>query len=171
MRTKSFYPFAGQYHPVDIFGYSTKGIPGIEIVGLGKYGRGVKEKFIFLSREKKLKFPMKRYVLCVEGEIEGKKFQEEEYRYLELPLLLMLWSLTGNLQVNHLDDCLAIGKIAVTGEVTGMNLDDERINYFNELLCLEEGQHLKVIAPRDCVNLENYYHLPVDDLMASLVCN
>ena len=67
----------------------------------------LKEKFIYLSREKKLKFPLKRFVLCVEGELESKKFKDEEYRFLELPLLMMLWSLTGHLPLEHLEDCFA----------------------------------------------------------------
>src|SRR5215217_7585557 len=130
MRTKSLYPYAGGFCPVDIFGYASNGIPGIEIVGMGKHGRGVKEKFVYLSRQKKLKFPLKRFVLCVEGELEIKKFKEEEYRFLELPLLMMLWSLTGHLPLEHLEDCFASGKISVEGFVSPLELsmkDQEKL--------------------------------------------
>ncbi len=61
LRTRSIYPYAGNYYPVDIFGYTSHGIPGLEIVGLGKYGKSVKEKFIYLTRVKNLKVPKKRY--------------------------------------------------------------------------------------------------------------
>ncbi len=171
MRTKSLYPYAGQYCPVDIFGYASNGIPGIEIVGLGKYTRGVKEKFIYLSRERKLKFPMKRFVLCIEGEIEGKKFKEEEYRYLELPLLLMLWSLTGNLPLGNLEDCFAAGKISVEGEIHSLGLSAKDQAFLSELFNLDEDQPLKIIAPSTSEVLENYYHLPLEALMSSLSKN
>lgn len=171
MRTKSLYPYAGQYCPVDIFGYASNGIPGIEIVGVGRYARSMKEKFIYLSREKKLKFPLKRFVLCVEGELEGKKFKEEEYRYLELPLLMMLWSLTGHLPLQALEDCFAAGKISVEGEVTMLPLTENEQIGLSDLFKLNEFQSLKVIAPHKAFVHECHYHLPLEGLMESLDCS
>lgn len=168
MRTKSLYPYGGTLCPVDIFGYASNGIPGVEIVGLGKYSRGVKEKFIYLSREKKLRFPLKRFVLCIEGEIEGKKFKEEEYRYLELPLLIMLWSLTGHLPLGHLEDCFAAGKISVKGEVSPLILPFHVQSELAELFKLTEDQSLKIIAPSNMSIARNHYHLPVEGLFESL---
>jgi hypothetical protein len=153
---------------VDIFGYASNGIPGIEIVGLGKYSRSMKEKFIFLSREKKLKFPLKRFVLCIEGEVEGKKFKEEEYRYLELPLLIMLWSLTGHLPLGHLEDCFASGKISVEGEISALLLSEKEQGQLSEMFKLDDDQSLKIIAPGSMSILGEHYHLPVEGLFASL---
>lgn len=169
MRTKSLYPYAGQYCPVDIFGYASNGIPGIEIVGVGRYARSMKEKFIYLSREKKLKFPLKRFVLCVEGELEGKKFKEEEYRYLELPLLMMLWSLTGHLPLQQLEDCFAAGKISIEGEVTSLPLTEGEQLRLSDMFNLTDEQSLKIIAPNREHVCENYYHLPLEGLMESLI--
>lgn len=169
MRTKSLYPYAGQFCPVDIFGYSSNGIPGIEIVGVGKYARTMKEKFIFLSRDKCLKFPLKRFVLCVEGELEGKKFKEEEYRYLELPLLIMLWSLTGHLPLQQLEDCFAAGKISVEGEITPLYLSEGEQIKLVDIFNLNEDQSLKIIAPGAIAVYKDYYHLPVEGLMMSLI--
>ncbi len=168
MRTKSLYPYAGQYCPVDIFGYASNGIPGVEIVGVGKHARSMKEKFIYLSRERKLKFPLKRFVLCVEGEVESKKFKEEEYRYLELPLLIMLWSLTGHLPLGHLEDCFAAGKISVEGDVSPLVLAMREQELLSEMFRLEENQTLKVIAPAALSVHDNHYHLPVEGLFESL---
>lgn len=171
MRTKSMYPYGGVFCPVDIFGYASNGIPGIEIVGLGKYSRSMKEKFIYLSRERKLKFPLKRFVLCIEGEVEGKKFKEEEYRYLELPLLLMLWSLTGHLPLGHLEDCFASGKISVEGEVSSLTLPLQIQELLVDMFKLEEHQSLKIIAPSTSKVLTEHYHLPVEGLFESLSKN
>ncbi len=171
MRTKSLYPYAGQYCPVDIFGYASNGIPGIEIVGVGKYARSMKEKFIYLSRMRNLKFPLKRFVLCVEGEIEGKKFKDEEFRYLELPLLVMLWSLTGHLPLNQLEDCFASGKISVEGQVQTLELTTNEQQNLAEIFNLTQEQSLKVIAPNASYVYEDYYHLPFEGLMESLQLN
>lgn len=171
MRTKSLYPYAGQYCPVDIFGYASNGIPGIEIVGVGRHARSMKEKFIYLSRQRKLKFPLKRFVLCVEGEIEGKKFKEEEFRYLELPLILMLWSLTGHLPLQALEDCFASGKISVEGEITSLELTENQQIELWDLFKLNDTQSLKVIAPGKCHVYEDFYHLPVEGLMESLLAS
>jgi hypothetical protein len=168
MRTKSLYPYGGQYYPVDIFGYSSKGVPGIEIVGLGKYSRSMKEKFIFLSREKKLKFPLRRFVLCIEGEMESKKFKDEEYRYLELPLLVMLWSLTGHLPLEHLEDCFASAKVSIEGDINPLDLSLQQLEQLSDLFSLEDSQCLKIIAPNKMNIGESHYHLPVEGLFQSL---
>ena len=169
MRTKSLYPFGGVYCPVDIFGYSSHGIPGIEIVGVGKYARAMKEKFIFLSRTRNLKFPLRRFVLCVEGELEGKKFKDEEYRYLELPLLVMLWSLTGHLPLRQLDDCFASGKVSVEGEISSLQLNESEQKDLQELFKLEDEQSLKIIAPNAHNVCGDFYHLPIEGLWDSLL--
>ncbi len=168
MRTKSLYPFGGTHCVVDIFGYSSKGLPGIEIVGLGKYSRSLKEKFIYLSRERGLKFPLRRYVLCVEGELESKKFKSEEYRYLELPLLIMLWSLTGHLPLEKLEDCFAAGKVSIEGEVEPLILSHSQQDQLIELFGLEDEQSLRIIAPQKMEIDEKHYHLPTEGLFASL---
>ena len=47
----------------EVFGYSTRGIPGLEIVGLGQKGRLIKEKILYLNRKNNLKIPPRRYVI------------------------------------------------------------------------------------------------------------
>lgn len=167
MRTKSLYPYGGQLFETNIFGYSTKGIPGIEIVGMGRHSRAIKEKFVYISRQKQLKFPLRRYVLCVEGELEGKKFKEEEFRYLELPLLIMLWSLTGNLPVESLEDCFSVGKVSVEGEIKTLNLIS-LTNYIEDMFSLENHQKIKIIAPKDSQVSESFYHLPLEEIWDSV---
>ena len=169
MRTKSLYPYAGQLCSVDIFGYASHGIPGIEIVGMGKQGRSLKEKFIYLSRVRQLKLPKKRFVLCVEGELENKKFKDDEFRYLELPLLVMLWSLTGHLQLTQLEDCFASGKVSVEGEVMSLILKDSEQFNLAELLKIDDKIDLKIIAPNNVPIVERHYHLSLEGLWDSLL--
>lgn len=107
------------YHWVEVFGYSTKGQPGLEIVGLGSKGRPLKEKLIFISKKRKLKMPLKRYVLCVDGEEVDKAYVD----YLELPLILAYWSMAGILPLKRMDNCFSAARVSLEGEIINLSLD------------------------------------------------
>ena len=51
---KGILPNKEEYFLIDIFGYSSKGLPGIEIVGLGPKGKNIKEKFVYMGRLRQL---------------------------------------------------------------------------------------------------------------------
>lgn len=59
---------------VNLFGYTSHGIPGIDIVGLSGNARTLKEKLIFLTRQQDLQINLRRFVLGVDpvSKIEGK---------------------------------------------------------------------------------------------------
>lgn len=168
LRTRSLYSHAGQYFPVDIFGYVSHGTPGIEIVGMGKHSRAMKEKFVYLSRVRQLRLPKRRFVICVEGEIEGKKFKDEEYRYLEFPMLLVLWSLSGHLPFSHLDDCISTGKVSIDGDVECMDLQKELQNKLFNLFAILHEEEMKIIAPDKMEISDDFYHLSLEGIMKSL---
>ena len=121
---------------VTLFGYATKSVPGLEINGLGKYGKAIKEKIVFVTRSRQLQIPLKRFVLNVEitddlGDLEG-----SSVKWLEYPLLLHYWYLAGLLPISKLDNCLAIGSLTPNGEVV------EPINSSVIALCEENELHL-----------------------------
>lgn len=168
IRTRSIYPHGGTLNAVDLFGYVSHGVPGLEIVGLGKHSRGIKEKFIYLTREYQIKLPKRRFVICVEGEIEGKKFKNEEYRYLELPMLLILWTLSGHLPFKTLEDCFSCGKVSINGEVESMPLGQELQTKIPEILDLEDDQYIKIITT-NCNQIdESFYHISVEEIFNSI---
>jgi len=166
---KGLFPHAGTFQLVELFGYTSHGLPGIEIIGMGKVSRLLKEKLIFLTRVQDLKLPMRRFVLCIEADLEKKNIKEEEIRYLEAPLLIMLWTLSGHLPMSHLDDCFSMGKINTEGEFhifTPSIFTDEDLV---KKLKLPDKFQLKVIAPEyEPVN-ENFYHLSFEGLIKSLL--
>jgi hypothetical protein len=168
LKMKSLIPFGNGWIGIDIFGYVSHGIPGIEIVGLGKNARSIKEKFIYLTREKKLKIPKRRFVLCIDGEIEGKKFKNEEFRYLELPLLIMFWTLSGKLAMGKLDDCFAAGRVSVDGEIENLTIPGHVQFDLLELINGEYIESLKIIAPEKDQIVSDYYHLSLEGLMGSV---
>ena len=121
---------------VSLFGYASKSVPGLEINGLGKYGRGIKEKVVFITRARSLPVPLKRFVLNVElgdelGDIEG-----SSVRWLEYPLLLHYWFLAGLLPISTLDNCLALGALNPGGVV------EEPFDPAINQLCEDNGLHL-----------------------------
>ncbi|EQC52240.1 hypothetical protein [Bacteriovorax sp. DB6_IX] len=103
-------------HIMEIFGYSTKGVPGLEIVGLGNRGKSIKEKFVYLNKKLGLKLPPRRFVLCVEDSMIS-SCKDDLYRWLELPFLIMYWSMAMVLPIQNLDNCLCGGMITARGKI------------------------------------------------------
>lgn len=102
---------------ITLFGYATKSVPGLEINGIGKYGKQIKEKIVFVTRSRGLQIPLKRFVLNVEtsddlGDLEGSSI-----KWIEYPLLLHYWYLAGILPISKLDNCFAIGSLSPSGSV------------------------------------------------------
>jgi hypothetical protein len=99
-----------------LFGYASKSVPGLEINGLGKYGKTLKEKIIFITRSRQLQIPLKRFVISTEYDIET---DPNVLRWLDLPVLLLYWYLAGHIRMGRLDNCLAVGNISPSGDVLG----------------------------------------------------
>lgn len=122
--------------PVTLFGYSTKSVPGLEINGVGKYGKFIKEKIIFVTRTRNLPIPLKRFVLNVEITDELGDLESSSVKWLEYPLLLHYWFLAGFLPINKLDNCFAIGSLSPGGLIEEPN--SSHFFYF----CEEQKLHL-----------------------------
>lgn len=102
---------------VTLFGYATKSVPGLEINGLGKYGKSIKEKIVFVTRTRQLQIPLKRFVLNVEISDDLGDLESNSVKWLEYPLLLHYWFLAGLLPISKLDNCLAVGSLTPSGLV------------------------------------------------------
>ena len=94
------------YQWCEVFGYTSKGQPGIEIIGLGAKGRAIKEKLTYLSKRRKLTFPVLRFVICIEGD----NLDKSDIEFLELPILLAFWSMAGVVPIKRLDHCFCSGR-------------------------------------------------------------
>ncbi len=121
---------------ITLFGYATKSVPGLEINGLGKYGKAIKEKIVFVTRSRQLQIPLKRFVLNVEMFDELGELESASVKWLEYPLLLHYWYLAGLLPIAKLDNCLAVGSLTPSGEVT------ELLNSLVIDLCEKNDLHL-----------------------------
>jgi hypothetical protein len=109
---------------IDIFGHTSKGIPGIEIIGLGSYGRILKEKLIFFGKRRKLTYPPFRYVLCLDTfpldesllSPSSSSFQQNK-EWCDLSFFILFWFLAGHLSIHQLNNCLCFGKMSIDGTI------------------------------------------------------
>lgn len=107
---------------ISVFGYSSKGIPGLEIIGMGKLAKNIKEKCIYLTRIRRLSLPMRRFVICIDLNDLEENMTSRNLKWLEFPILLAFWHLAGLVPIAKLDDCLTAGHVSVTGEIIHMPL-------------------------------------------------
>lgn len=126
---------------VTLFGYATKSVPGLEINGLGKYGKSIKEKIVFVTRTRALQIPLKRFVLNAEITDDLGDLESSSVKWLEYPLLLHYWYLAGLLPISKLDNCLAVGSLTPSGLV------EEPLNQLVVNLCEENELHLIASTP------------------------
>ena len=120
----SFLPVSGEFLPVQIYGYATKGLPGLEIVGPAQIARGLKQKLIFFTKKENVKTQPLRYVICLE--LDGKRVKDDEiFRWLELPSLVLYWTLAQILPITQMDRCLCLGKINFNGVLEVPLIPDE----------------------------------------------
>jgi hypothetical protein len=125
-------------HLITLFGYSTKSVPGLEINGLGKYGKSIKEKIIYVTRTRGLQVPLKRFILNVEISDELGDLESSSIKWLEYPLLLHYWFLADLLPISKLDNCLALGSLNPSGLIEEMITDS--------VLHLCHDNHLHLIS-------------------------
>lgn len=130
MRLKVYLPGSHQGELYDLFCYSSHGLPGLEIVGLGTRARALKEKIVYLTKSLKLKIPLKRYVVCLDQMVH----KNERDEFFELPILILYWAMAGILPVVHLRDCLCSGKISSKALVTLPRLEPLHEHILNESL-------------------------------------
>jgi len=121
---------------VTLFGYATKSVPGLEINGLGKFGKSIKEKIVYVTRSRGLQIPLKRFVLNAELTDDLGELESSSVKWLEYPLLLHYWYLAGLLPISKLDNCMAIGSLSPSGVV------EERLEDGVFKLCKENELHL-----------------------------
>ncbi|PIP95211.1 MAG: hypothetical protein COW00_13755 [Bdellovibrio sp. CG12_big_fil_rev_8_21_14_0_65_39_13] len=103
-----------------IFGYANRGVPGIEIIGLGQQGRSLKEKMIYLNKLNGWDIPLRKYLLCLESE-EWELVKKGDRRNIELPLWLLYLKLAGKIKMRTMKDVIAAGKISSRGEIECIN--------------------------------------------------
>jgi hypothetical protein len=156
------YPSNKELQIIDIFSYTTRGIPGLEINGIGSKSRTIKEKFIYLSKCLGLKIPPKRYVLTIDDNqlIKNEK-NIDNLKWLELPLILSFWKLAGNIKIQNLNDCICAGQVGISAKIiTGILRKDDMNNVDNYFKMRNKNYKL--------ISVESHYDKYIIDLKSLL---
>lgn len=138
---------------VTLFGYASKGVPSLEINGVGKLSKNIKEKIIFLTRTRKLKIPLRRFVVCVDIN-ELNQIGEQYLKSLEFPILLLYWYLCGLVPIRDLNDCLTSGWIKANGEIFQTEVPSNFQRSYKDYFNFEERRELKLIGPPQNHNVD-----------------
>lgn len=143
---RSFIKTAAGTVITDIFGYTTKGVPGFEIHGMGKSGKLLKEKIIYMTRLRKIRMPVRRVVINIEYAEGCGKISEQSLVWLEYPILLMFWYLIGVLPIRKLDDCVAGGRLEVKGEIIHAPIPKDLLKKLSATFNAIQLRQLKLIS-------------------------
>jgi len=136
---------------ITLFGYATKSVPGLEINGLGKYGKAIKEKIVFVTKVRGLHVPLKRFVLNAEITDDLGDLDSTSVKWLEYPLLIHYWFLAGLLPISKIDNCFAVGSLTPSGlveEPMNESVIDLCDRFDLHLICSSES----IAAPRTVIN-------------------
>ncbi len=148
---------------VPIFGHSSKGLVGLDVIGAGKMGRQLKEKMIYLSKKCVPKIPLRRYVICFDGGLEfADKKVWEDARWLELPALILFWQICGLLPIHQLEECLCAGKINVDGKI-----EVPQWGLLSSLLLPVPGPLKLISLSQGMAANEAFPCLPLEELLAN----
>lgn len=110
-----FVDYSSKVKVFDIFGYSTNGIPGIELVLPPRIGKQFQQKLIFLTRKNNLQIPMRRYVLGIDTDYEADF--NSGIKQLELPFLVLFWSMANIIKLTKTENCLTSGELSLNGKI------------------------------------------------------
>jgi hypothetical protein len=104
------------YLSCQLFAYSSKSLPAIEIIGMGKRCKIIKEKIIYWLKKRKIRLPSKRYVICLETFHRINFEDEESIRWLELPCLILLLVLSDSIKLSNVEKCFCVGHLGLDGD-------------------------------------------------------
>lgn len=133
---------------ITIFGYSTRGVPGLEINGVGKLSKNIKEKLIFLTRNRRLSIPMKRFIISVDINDLDESLEWSQLKWLEYPCLLAFWHLAGFIPISSLKDCISSGCVRVSGEISHYQNFSGNLKMIQSTMKPIEWKKLKIIGSR-----------------------
>jgi len=148
------------YKTTNVFAYTTNGIPGLEIKIGSKNSKILREKMIYLTRKSGLQIPMRRYVICVE---EGDKMlKKEELKWLELPILILYWTMADALSISRLENCLCGGQVSIDGIIKPLNVSGKYLDFFNSHECSKIWKIITGREQKECLGL---VRLPVEEIL------
>ncbi|MDA8792660.1 hypothetical protein N9N67_05410 [Bacteriovoracaceae bacterium] len=124
----SYISYKDKFYAIQVYGYSSRSLPGLEIIGPHGQIKNLKNKIIYFCRKNNLKIPPRRYVIGYEDFNLGKKLAIAENKSLELPTLLLFLNLCGILGLAKIENCFNAGTFSIDGKL----ISDQQ--YLNKML-------------------------------------
>lgn len=157
-RLKSLIPCKSGVYFVELFGYATRGLPGLELIAPKVLKRSLREKMIFVTKSMNLEIPLRRYVLCVDLKRDDDSFFMD-FSSLELPIYLMYMVLSGNLSLANLESCLIWGGIGSSGEISVSDYPLAFLDNSDDFRTLIAPRELGYGSGRQRIDLEDLFPL------------
>lgn len=150
IRTNGVIKIGNCLEKVNLFARSSRGIPGIEIVGGRRLAQIWREKLIFLTSRLRVKLPKRKYTLCIDflhGQFPSSQMKID-YSELEASLLILLWSVSGLIELSRLEYCLPFGRITEEFQFES--------HIAEQLAITPWAEGLTLIAPKSSLNNLNH---------------
>lgn len=160
-RIRAIYEQSGGVRMIDIYGHVSNSLPGLEIHGVGPWAKLLKEKFIYLNKSLGLSIPAKKYSITVEDFPSGKQLPTQSMRLVELPLLILYWSLAKQIPLSKLDDCYCCGVVSIDGKI-------EIPEFSEEMLLKDIPIDFKVITHSERNQYEEICALPLQEICCAI---
>ena len=148
LRINSILPTTQDYKVVSLFGYRTNGIPGIELKGLPNNQNIVREQLVYLSKMFGIKVPIRRFHLCIDMPKEFLRMKKDlvEDRFLDLPLLLLYWSLAEVIKIQELEYVFSFGRIEPDGQIIIPNISETYLGHLNAVIKEKTSRSITMIT-------------------------
>lgn len=166
-RLLSLYPHLKKYVGVTIFGHTSRGIPGVEVVGLGSSNRILKEKLIYINRLYNVELPLRRYTICVENFYRESGRERHQVEWLELSLLVVYWKLAKRLSLSNMENCFCSGRLSTGGTIESLALEQSFLKGLNSKL-MGNGRKLSYLSTGRPLGVENIFPINLAQLMAPM---
>jgi len=154
----------------EIFAYSSRALPGLEILMPSQIGRTIKEKLIYTLKANNLIIPHRRYVICWDysrHHVVG-QWDQRDLSWFELPCLLLLLELAQILPLKNTEQCLAVGKIQLDGKIFFPEKFSETVRQLGESFP-DKMNELSIISNRENFELlSGHRQFLIEDLLSNI---
>lgn len=130
---RAIIPLKSTFLEVNVFGYSTRGVPGLDIKGVNKHSSILKEKIIYYCKQRNLKTPLLRFLIGVEFASVDTQLTWEEWRWVELPVLTLYLALAGLLPLSTRFDLYSSGYFLTSGKTVPLKFTESLYAYLKKI--------------------------------------
>lgn len=130
LRIRSFVQTASGLEIVDIFGYSSRSLPQLEIHAPLQIQKVLKQKILYMSKVRDINIPAKRFVLCLDH--GALRLENRQLSQLELPFLILFWALAEAIQMKRLEDCVCNGSIQIDGKISSIEFNKQHLQLMHQ---------------------------------------